>query len=331
MAKKIRIGIIAAGTIATTYHIPAYLSCEDVEIIGIADPNRALAHKAAQKFGIPQVFEDYEELLALKPDAVSVCTPNRFHTAISVAAMEAGIHVLCEKPLAMNLEECAALEAAAQKSSAFLMVEFPMRYDWAYQKAREFISRGLLGKVTIIKSTWNHGGPEKWSPAGGWFYQPKLAGGGALFDLGVHNVDIVRYLVGSDVADVKSFCRTQVKDSELEDSAVVALCFENDVLGLVDASWCTGPQQVRTEVQGTKGRMELSGWPTDRMRLTLEGEIDGTLDPVFADNRGVNDPHLCCVRHFVECIRDNRPPLSGSLEDGIRAMRIISQAYGKKA
>jgi len=330
MSEKIRIGIVAAGAIASKYHIPAYLSCEDVEIIGISDPNRELAEQVAKQFDIPQVFEDYHDLFALNPDGVSVCAPNRFHAAISIAALEKGINVLCEKPLAMNMDECAALDKADKASGAFMMVEFPMRYDRAYQKARELIDQGILGKITIVKSTWNHGGPEKWSPGGSWYYKAELAGGGALADLGVHNIDVVRYLAGSDVKEIRGFCVTQVKDSELEDSAVVALRFENGVLGQVDASWCTGPQQVKTEVQGTKGRMELSGWPTDQMTLTLEGDVEGVLQPKIPDNRGDNDPHLVCIRQFVECVKTSTPPSSGTLHDGIEALEIISKMYACK-
>lgn len=330
MSKKIRVGIVAAGAIATTYHIPGYLSCKDVEIIGISDPNQELAKKAAEKFRISQIFADYKDLLALNPDAVSICTPNRFHASIAVDALKQNIHVLCEKPLAMDMKECEELKKAAEESRAFMMVEFPMRYDRAYQKARELIEQGMLGKVTLVKSTWNHGGPEKWSPNGSWFYKPELAGGGALADLGVHSIDAVRYLAGGDVREVKSFCKTQVKDSTLEDSAVVALCFEDDVLGMVDASWCTGPQQVKTEVQGTKGRMELSGWPAEELKLTLEGDIEGVLEPVFGNNKGKSDPHIICIRQFVDCVRSGNPPVSGTLKDGIQALEIISKAYGSK-
>lgn len=330
MQKKIRIGVVAAGAIATKYHIPGYLSCDNVEIIGISDLNQELATKVAQKYGIKNVYTDYKDLLAQKPDAISICTPNRFHAAIAIEALNKNINVLCEKPLAMNMEECKALEKAEQDSEAFLMVEFPMRYDRAYQKAHELIEKGVLGKITIIKSTWNHGGPEKWSPNGSWFYKPELAGGGALADLGVHNIDIVRFLAGGNVQMTKSFCKTQVKDSTLEDSAVVILCFENQVLGIVDASWCTGPQQVKTEIQGTNGRMELFGWPTNTMKLTLEGELEGVFEPVFSSNKGEYDPHIICVRKFVECVKEGRPPLSGTIEDGIQALEIISKAYNDK-
>lgn len=327
MSKKIKVGLIAAGAIVQKYHIPGYLSHEDVEIAAIAEPNAAIARAVAEKYNVRQVFAEYGDLLNCELDCVSICTPNKFHAPAAITALSRNIPVLCEKPLAMSMEECEEIRRAADASNAFLMVEFPMRFDKAYVEAKRLLDRGVLGKVVSVKSTWTHGGPEKWSPGGSWYYVPELAGGGAMADLAIHSVDVVRFLADSSIAEVLGFCGTLVKNSTLEDTAVLSIKFQNGILGQVDTSWCSGPQEVRTEVLGTEGRVVLSGWPTSQCEMQLEGKVNGKLYPSFDVNHGGQDPHILCVRHFVDCVRSGRPPETATLNDGIETMAAVLSVY----
>ena len=327
MSKKIRVGLIGAGAIAQKYHIPGFLSYDDVEIAAIADPNAETARKVAEKYNVKQVFSDYNDMLECNLDCVSVCAPNKFHAPASIAALSKKLPVLCEKPLSMSMDECDDIRRAAELSGKFLMVEFPMRFDKAYVEAKRLLKQGVLGKIISIKSTWTHGGPEKWSPGGSWYYNQDLAGGGVVADLAIHSVDAVRFLADSDVLESVGFCATLLKDSDLEDTGVISFRLCNGILGQVDVSWCSGPQLVRTEVFGSEGRMVLSEWPTSCFEMVLEGEINGRMYPVYGYNRDDQDPHILCVRYFVDCVRSGQQPDTATLNDGINTMETVLNIY----
>ena len=185
---SIKVGIIGCGKIAQVRHIPEYAANPNAEVYGFYDINQARAEALAAKYG-GKAFASYEELLAdPEIEAVSVCAANHAHAEISIAALKAGKHVLCEKPMAVTLEECEAMVAAARESGKYLMIGQNQRLAKAHAKAKELIEQGAIGKVLTFRTIFGHGGPETWSIDPGsnvWFFDKTKAAMGAMADLGI--------------------------------------------------------------------------------------------------------------------------------------------------
>ena len=192
--RTLRVGIIGSGGIAQGAHIPAYQKVESVEVVAACDINEATARKAAQEFRIPRVYTDYRKMLREeKLDVVSVCTPNAFHKAPAVAALQAGAHVHCEKPLAMNPAEGRAMIAAAKRARRLLNVGLQCRYSAEAQALKDFIRKGELGKVYFARvQALRRRGVPGW----GVFIRKDMSGGGPLIDIGVHMLDFALWLMG---------------------------------------------------------------------------------------------------------------------------------------
>ena len=180
---SIRVGIIGCGKIAQVRHIPEYAANPNTEVYGFYDINRARAEELAQRHG-GKAYASYEELLADPTiEAVSVCAANHVHAEISIAALKAGKHVLCEKPMAVTLAECEAMVAAARESGKYLMIGQNQRLAKAHVKAKELIEQGAIGKVLTFRAIFGHGGPETWSVDPGkntWFFDKTKAANVAL-------------------------------------------------------------------------------------------------------------------------------------------------------
>ena len=189
---KVRLGIIGVGNIAEC-HINGYLHNPDVELYAFCDINEKRLKAKGEKYGVTRLFTDKDEMLKLKEiDAVSVCTWNAAHAECSIAALNAGKNVLCEKPMAMNAEQALAMQAAAEKSGKLLMIGFVRRYGNDCKILKDFIDNGYMGDIYYTKATYlrRNGCP------GGWFGDKSRSGGGPLIDLGVHVIDLTRYLAG---------------------------------------------------------------------------------------------------------------------------------------
>lgn len=147
-AKPLRVGIIGAGQVAQTAHIPGYLQCSGVTVAAVADPQPGGARSLADAFGIPEAFEDAAEMLArCGLDAVSVCTPNRYHHPMAIAALAAGCHVFCEKPPALSVPEAAAMAAAAGNAGKVLAYNFHYRQGSEVQALKRQIAEGAFGEI----------------------------------------------------------------------------------------------------------------------------------------------------------------------------------------
>lgn len=168
---KLKIGVIGCGSIAKYRHLPEYAANANVEIVAVCDivPERAETTAAQYR---AKAFTDYQEVLKLKEvDAVSVCLPNYLHAPVSIAALNSGKHVLCEKPMATSREEAEAMIQAAKANGKKLMIAHNQRFVASHQKAKEIIESGKLGKIYSFKTTFGHSGPEGWSADGkdSWF------------------------------------------------------------------------------------------------------------------------------------------------------------------
>ena len=240
------IGIIGCGKIAQVRHIPEYAEHKDAKLLGFYDINKERAAALAQQYG-GTAYATVEELLA-NPDihAVSVCAANFAHAELPIAALNAGKHVLCEKPMAVTLEECEAMVEAAKKNGKFLMIGHNQRLAKAHAVARKLIVDGLIGDIVTFRTTFGHGGPETWSVDPGlntWFFDKTRAAMGAMADLGIHKTDLIHFLTGQQVVRTTARVTTlDKKDADgnlisVDDNAVCIYELSGGAFGTMTASW----------------------------------------------------------------------------------------------
>lgn len=193
---KLSVALIGAGMIANAGHIPAWRNLhDDVELVGICDVDERRARDTAQRHGIPQAFGDHRVMLAaLRPDIVSVCTPNAYHAQYAVAALEAGCHVFCEKPIATSLAEAQAMYAAAERAGRVLMVSQTMRWGPQQIAAKQLAQKGTLGEIYYAETAAMR---RRGTPQWGQFHIKSASGGGPVYDLGVHILDSLLWIMGN--------------------------------------------------------------------------------------------------------------------------------------
>ena len=321
----IRVGIIGCGKIAQVRHLPEYAANPNAEIVAYYDKNRARAEEMAAKYG-GSVCDTYFDLLNRDDiDAVSVCVENRSHAEISTAALYAGKHVLCEKPMAVTLAECESMVAAAERNGKHLMIGHNMRFDPVHRKAKELLDGGIIGDIITFRATMGNAGPENWSMEAGstWFFDKQKAAMGALSDLGIHKVDLLQYLTGQKVIETTAKVVTLNKRDDngklisVDDNALCILKMSGGALGTMAASWTVyGHECQSTVLYGTKGLMMIYSEPSAPIIINdLEGNRTSFAFETTSHNSGVIDEFVDALVH------DREPEVSG--KEALTTMRTI--------
>lgn len=355
----LKIGIIGAGAIAERAFLPGFAEpgsreaaralsdwsfdgCPDVQVVMIASRSLERARRVAGVFHVPQVSGDWRDVVSNRDlDAVCVTTPNYLHCEMATAACRAGKHVLVEKPMALSLHEADEMIGAADKAGVVLMVQQSQRFFPVHEVAKQILEAGAIGQVLSVRARWSHGGPENWSPEGRWFFEKDQAGGGALYDLGIHKFDLIRFLTGKEAAEVSAFTATLVKESEVDDYAVAILRFADGALGVVEASWSSSPAENSIKLYGTRGNLQV-GLETEH---AISAEFDTRVGPPLSMQAGTwhGSRFLPDVpkqslsggpfRHFADCIRKGTKCLAAGSDNrmslGIMLAAAQSQATGK--
>lgn len=325
--EKLKVAIIGCGSIGRHRHIPEYAINQQVEFVAFCDIVEERAQEFAERYGA-KAFTDYQQLLKeVDVDIVSVCTPNALHAPISIAALQAGAHVLCEKPMATSSEEAAAMIDAAEKSGKKLMIGHNQRFVPSHQKAREIIAKGELGKIYSFKTAFGHPGPEAWSADGkdSWFFKKEEAFIGAMGDLGVHKADLLRYLLGEEFVEVASMIETGSKDfGDVDDNAVCILKSESGIIGTLAASWAyTAGEDNSTIIYGEKAILRLEDDPNYSLIVQYtNGEVvKYELGAIQSnDSGGQTTSHT--INHFVEAVLEDKEPLING-EEGMKSLEVI--------
>ncbi len=327
----IRVGIIGCGRIAQVRHIPEYRANPDAEVAAYYDSTYSRARALAGKLG-GTAYETLDELLANEDiDAVSVCTANCAHAENTIAALRAGKHVLCEKPMATTIDDCEAMVAAARECGKKLMVDQNQRLARAHVKAKELLEKGAIGHVLTFETTFGHGGPETWSIDPGvnsWFFDRKRSAMGALADLGVHKTDLIQYLLGQRVVEVTSKVVTLDKRDAtgeligVDDNAICIYTMDGGAVGTMTASWTYyGAEDNSTILYGTEGIMRIYDDPRFAISVTHR---NGEHELFELDRIQTNDSQTTSgiIDAFVGClVRDEAPLISG--EGVLAAMRAV--------
>ena len=325
------IGIIGCGKIAQVRHIPEYAAHPQAKLWGYYDLNQDRAKALAEQYG-DKVYPSWRDLLAdPEIDAVSVCAANNAHAEITIAALEAGKHVLCEKPMATTLAECEAMVAAAQKSGKYLMIGHNQRLAKAHARARKLVEEGAIGSIVTFRTTFGHGGPETWSVDPGkatWFFDKKKAAMGAMADLGIHKTDLIQFLTGQKVVETTAVVTTLDKkgpDGQLigvDDNAVCIYRMSGGAVGTMTASWTYyGAEDNSTILYGTRGIMRIYDDPAYSIKLTTaDGEnILYDIDQIQTND---NQTKSGVIDLFMDSLVNNTPPeISG--EEALSAMRAV--------
>lgn len=330
---KIKVAVIGCGSISKHRHIPEYASNSNVELVAFVDPIIERAQHYAELHG-GKAYSNYVDMLkAEKVDAVSVCTPNYLHAEISIAAANAGAHVLVEKPMATTAAESEAMIEAAKKNGVFLMVGHNQRLMPPHVKAKEILETGKLGKVLTFRTSFGHPGPEGWSIDGreSWFFRKEEAIMGAMGDLGVHKSDLIRWLLDDEVAQVAAFVGTLHKEgTDVDDNATCLLRMKSGATGSLVASWTYYKGQDNSTVLWCEnGVIKIDTDPNDQVIVELR---NGTVERYKVGQVATNEKQTSSgvVDEFVTSILDNKPPrISG--EEGYQALKVILAAFESEA
>ena len=321
----IRIGF--TGTHFASMHAAAAQKIPDVELSAVVNHRSESMSRFAEEFSIPYQYATVEDLLREKKvDALVVSTPNALHAPQSIAALQAGVHVLVEKPLAMNSAEAEKMLATSEKSGALLMAAYCYRFHPAVRWLRTQVEAGRVGKILRTKGYSVH---VNWGPQG-WFTQKELAGGGALIDMGIHILYITRYLLG-DLQPKRVYAKidTFYRDFNVDDTCSLMIEWENGIFTYIETGWWqphSDGQEISAQLYGTAGFGEVfptrltipgSGWRDEVEKLPEVEGLDGFPREMMMEKQ---------MKYFIDCIREGKKPVPGGFE-GWTDMRIIDSAY----
>lgn len=335
--EKMRVGIVGAGNIARSGHLPAYQEIKNVaEVVAIADINEERAKETAQMFGIPKWYNSVEDLLVHEDvQLIDVCVWNRAHKAVSIAAARAGKAVLCEKPLAASLEDALEMESVVKQAGTPFMCGMSVRFRQEVTLLKEMIERGEMGAIYYGKTGYIR---RRGTPIG-WFTDREKAGGGPLIDIGVHNIDCAWYLMGKprpvrisasvyapfgnfEVRGVNRWHALDLGNGNVntEDSALALIHFENGATLFVEASWAlNAPETNYTQLCGEKAGATLSPFVVYRENASRFLVDEHPI--VQAGNRFAQE-----IAHFIHCIQEKTEPIA-PISDGVAVQRMISAIY----
>jgi predicted dehydrogenase len=335
MKRKLRIGVVGLGM--GRYHLRQYKENPHVEIAAISDMDDGRLQSAAQEFGVSSTFSDPESMFSQGDlDGVSIAVPNAFHAPLTIAALKAGLHVLCEKPMAMSVAEAKKMEAAARKAGRNLMINFSYRFSPMSFALKQQVDAGVVGDIYFGRTVWHR---RRGMPGfGGWFGTKALSGGGPLIDLGVHRLDLALWLMGyPDPVSVSGstfnkiageIAKKEKKTFDVEDLACGLVKFSNGATLILEASWALHNNENETMIttlHGTKGGLTQrnvgGGYEFAAELYTEEG---GSFYTKRFDrpNGLVPSPY----DEFVNSILEKRPPMA-TAEHGIKVQKILEGIY----
>jgi predicted dehydrogenase len=309
-------------------HLQCYEASPNAEAVAVCDIDRARLDKVLQTRPNVKGFTDYKEMLAMKDlQAVSVALPNFLHAPVTIAALKAGKHVMCEKPMAMNTAEAQEMKATADKLGLTLMMHFNMRFMTTAATLKPVIEGGALGEIYHVTTTYLR--RDGYPGAGGWFGQKAKSGGGPLIDLGVHRIDLALHLIGypKPVAALGNvyylLAREKLKGVafDCEDFSTGMIRFDNGCTMYAAASWDGYPMPGRAltmGIYGTKGYVFETG--SELALCTKQNGVPVTM------TLEVQQPKETAQHHFVTCLQEGRKP-GPAAEHGVIVMKILDAIY----
>ncbi|MCI0707409.1 MAG: Gfo/Idh/MocA family oxidoreductase [Ignavibacteriae bacterium] len=322
---KIRYGIIGFGVFAERTILPAIRASANSDIVAIQKRSLEAVQAKAKEHKIPHAFATAEELVKhTEVDAVFIVSVTSTHCPETLAAARAGKHVLTEKPMAMNVSECEEMIRTCKQHNVKLMVGHMVRLSPAVQRMKELMKSGALGHITFIKTEFVYDGRISHRK---WLVTPGIAGGGPIFDIGVHCLDTMRFLLDDEVVSVKSELSPLPTPTHSEATATMALRFSRSTVGSIYCSYESAIRRSFIEIVGTEGA--ITAYEFTRSGIPIELRVvRGDHDKIVEDRiEKFNLPDLyeIEVSLFSDCILNNKPsPIPG--EVGLANQRVIDVA-----
>lgn len=338
----LKVGVIGGGSISE-FHIKPYIANDEVELMALCDSNEQRLAEAGKRYGITKLYSNYAELLKNEEiDAVSICTWNNTHAEIAIAALEAGKHVLVEKPLSMTVEQALAVEAAVEKSGRILQVGFVRRHGDNTKLLKQFIDQDEFGEIYYAKASCL----RRLGNPGGWFSDQTKSGGGPLIDLGVHMIDICWYLMGKprpvsvsgntysklgNRSHIENLSFYKAADynptiNNVEDMANALIRFDNGASLYVDVSFTLHAKKDELFVKlfGEKGGAEIEpelAMVTEKNNTILN--ITPQIDSLSFDFEGAFRNE---INHFADCCLTGKETIA-PVADGVQVMKMLNAVY----
>ncbi len=350
MSNPTRIGIIGAGAIAMHGHIPGFKRHSDAQVVAVCDTNSERANALATSHGIPTVYTNWREIIAdPNIDAVTVALPNALHAEVSIAALNAGKHVLCEKPLAMTVAQGEEMVATAHRQGRVLAINMSNRPRGEVQYMRAKVAEGRIGTISYASGRMirRAGIPG----FGSWFTRKELSGGGALLDIGVHMLDMVLYILGNPTVsavrgEVQSVHGPQrrglggwgsdrVMDGtfDVDDLASLHLRLADGGLVTIEVTWAFyGQNEERIQVVGNQGGFDFfpTLYGTDKP-LRFYSDDNGSPIETIPTLPSLAEPaHNAIYRRFVDTIRGTGSVVASG-DDGLAILRLLEATYRSAA
>jgi len=302
-------------------HAYSYINCvlknPDAKLVGIYDEDKERGFNIAKNYGTT-FYENYEDLLK-NIDGVIICSSNKNHAPLTIKASENGVHVLCEKPLSISIEDGKKMLQSAEKNNIFLMTAFPVRFAPPASRVKEIIDNGTIGEIIGIRAS-NHG-----KMPGGWFINKDEAGGGAIMDHTVHVVDLIRWYTGKEFQSVYAEIDTRIYPGlGIDDCGILLLTLENGSFVSLDPSW-SRPKVFPTwgdvimEIVGTKGVISLDVFSQN---IVFYNDVGNR---ITYENWGSNMDYGL-IEHFINSIKEKKYPMVTGY-DGYKAMEVAIGAY----
>ena len=336
MAEQVGFGVIGAGGIARRKTIGGMLQAPNCRLAAVMDPRGA--REIAAEFGAPAAYTDERDLLADPGvEAVYIASPAGFHAAQIELAARAGKHVLCEKPLTLNLQQAEAAVEAVRKAGVFLQEGYMMKFHGAHAAITRLIEAGRLGWLVYLRAQLSC-----WYPAipGAWRQDPHTGGGGSLIDMATHLFDLLEHF-GGPIRRIAAMTGRLVQDYDCEDAATTLLEFRSGAHATVDTFFCIPDQASRTrlEIYGSQGAILTEGTIGQSRGGKLEGIFDlGTAAYDAAQDKDVArefqeipfdavDPYTAECEYFADCILRGQPPEINNAENALRILTLTEKAY----
>jgi predicted dehydrogenase len=329
---KIKVGLIGPGGFGNI-HLAGYANNPNCKIIALSSRTKSHSESAAKEFSVDKIYfgnDGWKKMLEKEEiDAISICTPNYLHTPMALEALNQGIHVLCEKPISTTHKELEALEQATKQTDLIFFTSFQKRFNPIMPIIREILTNNILGKIIFINYYFSHYGPyTSWKAISEekWFFNSKMAGGGVLLDLGVHCIDILRYLIG-DYQKINGVnANTSCIDMEYEDNCNVLINFQNGILGEISVSWCNYPSEM-IKIYGSKGNLTIdlhSKRPITCEPRTLKK--NKLIKKALSEKIHLKNYQARVIDEFINSIVENRQ-FHPNFEDGKKAVEFVLEAY----
>ena len=318
MVEKLNFALLGCGLFGVNNILPAFLHTEHSNLIALTKRDGASAKKIADAFGVPKAYSDNDrkEMLNAEIDAVYIATPNAMHMKDTIEALEAGKHVIVEKPMAMNVDECFQMMDKEKETGCQIMIAHCMRFTNVIHYFNEIIASEKIGKLVLVTSDFLSRGKDSKRP---WKFVKDIAGGGAAFDLGSHMVDTIRYISQSPVENIQvTRIPKDLKPEEMDLVSNFLLRFENSVVGRATSSYL-GPRKTFLEVYGETGFLRAYDWNLYNRDIKIVQEIAGKYEEKTVYN---SDYYAEMIDKFSQAILNHtKIPVPSS--EGLENQKII--------